>query len=114
MPARLLGCVLAAAALAAATARADGLGTLFFTPAERARLDQERRGEPVEASAPAAEGAHALTGYVERSDGHATIWIDGRPMRVPGPGARRALDPGEVSAYARSAEKVKVEREKAR
>jgi len=42
--------VLVAAALAASATTAADLGTLFYTPAERARLDAERRGEPATAS----------------------------------------------------------------
>lgn len=86
--------VLAALLLVTATAAVaeESLGTLFLSPEERARLDALRRGD-----APAAPGApaprdHALTGFVQRSDGRTTVWIDGRAVMMP---ARRAppLDP---------------------
>lgn len=70
-------------------AQAASLGRLFFTPAQRAKLDQLRntqRGtlpkaeaEPMEQAVP--ELAHApqpvtLNGVVRRSDGSTTIWIN--------------------------------------
>lgn len=89
--------VLAAALEAVA---ADELGTLFTTPEERARLDKLRRGEPSAAARAATDpmpSRHkpALTGYVQRSDGRATIWIDGRPVVVATPGAA-PLEPSMV------------------
>jgi hypothetical protein len=61
------------------------LGTLFHTPEERARLDRVRRGEPAVASVqPGAEAPAPqmpeVTGFVRRSDGRNTVWIDGRPV----------------------------------
>lgn len=88
----LAALVLALGAAPAATAA--GLGTLFLTPEERARLDRLRRGEPAEpvAAAPAANPrTPAVTGYVKRSDGRNTVWLDGAPVtttRDP-----RAIDP---------------------
>jgi hypothetical protein len=110
MPARLLFLALATALLATSARGAD-LGALFFTPAEREQLDHLRRGEPLE-EAPAASAAnHQVTGYVQRSDGRGTVWIDGRPVRVAGPQAKRIFDPRSVRDYSRSADEVKVERE---
>jgi hypothetical protein len=83
------------AACALQAAAADDFGTLFTTPQERARLDKLRRGEPV--AAPTVQGAsprrHALTGYVQRSDGRNTVWIDGRPVVLASPGGATSLDP---------------------
>jgi len=109
MPARSLALALAMALLATLARGAD-LGTLFFTPAEREQLDHLRRGEPAEEATPAA-ASHQVTGYVQRSDGRGTVWIDGRPVRVAGPQARRIFDPRSVRDYSRSADEVKVERE---
>lgn len=85
---------LAALLLVAATAAVaeESLGTLFLSPEERARLDALRRGDAPAAPGAAAARDHALTGFVQRSDGRTTVWIDGRPVMVP---ARRAppLDP---------------------
>ena len=105
-----------AAALLCALGAAHGaepLGTLFYSPAEREQLDRMRRGEAVEtpAGAPLAR-EHAITGYVQRSDGHGTVWIDGRAVRVNDPKAARAFDPHQVRAYSRSADEVKIERDK--
>lgn len=98
------------AALAAGAARAAELGTLFYSPAEREQLDRMRRGESIEAAPAAAAGARAITGFVQRSDGRGTVWIDGRPVRVAGPKAAPVFDPRAVRAYSKSAEEVKVER----
>src|SRR4051812_12561783 len=101
---------LAAAILAAAAldVLAEEFGTLFTTPEERARLDRLRRGDPTAAAATpdAALSRHkpALTGYVQRSDGRNTVWIDGRPVVVAAPGPRSALEPGMVQP--RSSERV--------
>ena len=100
-------------ALAGVAARADDLGTLFYTPAEREQLDRLRRGEPVESAPPATpDNAHAVTGYVQRSDGRGVVWIDGKPLVVRNSADRRIFDPGEVSAYSRSADEVKIQRER--
>lgn len=93
--------LLLALALAAGHAfAADGLGTLFTSPEERARLDRLRRGEPVtqatsEPGAVASRHKPSITGYVQRSDGRDTVWIDGRPVVIANPGAQ-PLQPGIV------------------
>lgn len=87
-----------AACLVAATAGAAELGTLFTTPEERARLDRIRRGDPPvsEATSPTGRsGAPVVTGYVKRSDGRNTVWIDGSPVAV-GKGSAALLDPRAV------------------
>ena len=80
---------------------AEGLGTLFMTPEERALLDRQRRGEPVEAlAASAAPRVREVTGFVKRSDGRNTVWIDGNPVPTRAPKAGPLLDPSGVRAYA--------------
>jgi hypothetical protein len=106
-PAKIL---LGAALLAATAAHGAELGTLFFTPAEREELDRMRRGEPAAVAVPNPGGAREITGYVKRSDGLSTVWIDGRPVVLADPKSGRLLDPRAVSAYARGADDVKVER----
>ena len=73
----------ALAAPAAPTALADPLpGRLFHSPAERAALD--RRTEhipqparrPAHLPAPAPEDSRTLTGFVLRSDGHNSYWLE--------------------------------------
>jgi hypothetical protein len=49
---------------------------------------------------------------VKRSDGRATVWIDGRPVAISDPKSARLLDPRTVSAYSRGADDVKVERKR--
>ena len=102
-------------ALAGPAAAVEDLGTLFHTPEERARLDKLRRGEPAEI-APAATGANtqrALTGFVQRSDGRTTVWIDGRPVPMASPRNAPKLGPNSVQAYSPE-DGVKVERKPAR
>ncbi|QBI01925.1 hypothetical protein [Pseudoduganella albidiflava] len=124
--ARLLAAVLAGAAMAPAAAQYTEpvLGRLFTAPDERMRLDRDRASAPV-ATATAAEPAQQqppppvaeappppvpsrLTGVIRRSDGRATVWIDGEPRETtlgryrPGsaipvetPGGRVLVKPGE-------------------
>ena len=77
---------------ATAAAAADSLGTLFLTPEERARLDSLRRGDAQAAPGAPVPRDHALTGFVQRSDGRTTVWIDGHAVTVP---ARRDGERGE-------------------
>jgi len=111
----LLALWLLGAAAAAAAAEPAPLGTLFHTPEERARLDRLRRGETEPAGAPAPGRASALTGFVKRSDGRHTVWIDGAPVTVRGPQADQVLDPSVVRAYTdRHDESLKIERKPGR
>lgn len=64
------------ASMAIASSAAD-LGRLFFTPQERDNLDRQRRGEKSQSTA-----APTLNGYIKRSDGRNTIWVDGGPLRA--------------------------------
>ena len=95
----LAGAAPLARAQAAPGAAAD-LGTLFTSPEERARLDRLRRGEPVQTAAAGPTGQRAVTGYVKRSDGRSTVWIDGVPLQVVTPKAAPMLDPGKVRSGA--------------
>lgn len=103
--------LLAALLCAAATAGAAELGTLFHTPAERERLDRLRRGEAPAAVAAGSPARREVTGYVKRSDGLSTVWIDGVAVQVPTSRAAPLLRPGAVRGYAdRGEESLKVER----
>jgi hypothetical protein len=102
-----------ALAIAAPCAWPEELGTLFHTPEERARLDRLRRGEPESpALASARSGAPQITGFVKRSDGRHTVWIDGRPVEVGSAEAARRLDAKSVRAYSDRGDddSLKVER----
>ena len=102
-------------ALAAASAGAAELGTLFHSPDERERLDRLRRGEPPPTAPTAASGARQVTGFVQRSDGRGTVWIDGVPVPVAGPRAAPLYDPKSVRAYAdRHDGELKIETKPAR
>lgn len=107
-------------ALAGTAASADELGRLFFTPAEREALDARRKAgvpdKPPVSSAPSSPVTR-LDGYVRRSGGPTTVWVNGtalddspRPVvdprrghsvpRIPVPvgssGTKVNLKPGEA------------------
>ena len=104
-----------ALALAAPCAGALELGTLFTTPEERARLDRLRRGEPE--TPVATEGARSvnptLTGFVKRSDGRHTVWIDGAPVPISRPGSDQLLEPRAVGS-ATGKDTIRIERKPTR
>lgn len=79
-------------------ASAGELGTLFTTPAERERLDRLRRGEP--ATQAALERADpVVTGYVKRSDGKSTVFLDKQPYPAANPRIQKLLEPRIVERY---------------
>ena len=81
---------LALAAIAAPSFAAQPLGKLFFTPAERAQLDQMRNQkqpppvakaqEPAPAAAPPQAQILTYGGVVRRSDGKAVLWLNNKPV----------------------------------
>lgn len=94
-----------------AAAGAAELGTLFHTPEERARLEKLRRGEAVAEEAAGRQPARPeVTGFVRRSDGRGTVWINGVPIAVAGPRADALMDPAVVRAGDEGA--VRIERGK--
>jgi hypothetical protein len=100
-------------ACAAGNAAAVELGTLFNSAEERARLDKLRRGEPLaSASTGTSAGARELTGFVKRSDGRSTVFIDGVPMPVSNARAAALLEPEAVRGS--HLETLKVERKPAK
>lgn len=104
--ARILALLLAFAGAAAAAE----LGTLFHTPQERERLDRARRGEPERDTAAMRGATPTVTGFVKRSDGRGTVWIDGTPMPVS-PETTRRLDPAAVRTYSNDGdERLHIER----
>lgn len=75
--------VLAAGLPMAAAAAGEPLGRLFFTPQERARLEQQRRtGTPADAAARSA--SVRIGGVVARSGGRDTVWLNGTPVDAAG------------------------------
>ncbi len=91
---------------------AQDLGRLFFTPEQRAALDARRKARVPDKPAAAAVVASPTTrldGYVKRSLGPSTVWVNGESLpetprerdgriAVPrGDGcARVGMKPGEV------------------
>lgn len=103
--------------IAASEPAGQELGRLFFTPEQRAALDERRRARVPDrpAAAAVASPTTRLDGYVKRSSGPSTVWVEGEslPEGVPGTpridaagntvsvpvgeaGARVRLKPGEV------------------
>ena len=94
------------------------VGRLFFTPEQRDALDARRKGRvPDKPAAAAVSPTTRLDGYVKRSSGRSTVFINGQSVlegtpdapvvdperrggRVPVPagegGARSPLKPGET------------------
>ena len=113
MARRLFAALLLACSSAAAAE--VPLGSLFHTPEERARLDRMRRGETEPERAPEPGKSSVVTGFVKRSDGRHTVWIDGSPITVRGTPAGPILDPRSVRAYSdRQDDSLKIERKTAR
>ena len=110
--ARLL--LLALALLFSASAAAQELGRLFFTPEQRRALDARRKARVPDRPAAAAVVSPTLRldGYVKRSGGRSTVWVNGETTedsRPPAGGSdarvgvtvgesrsRVELKPGEV------------------
>jgi len=84
----LAGVLLAAGAT---TAAAQELGRLFFTPQQRAELDARRKARvPGKPAAVVIEApSTTLDGYVKRSHGNSTVWLNGKPV-TEGADTRRA------------------------
>jgi hypothetical protein len=94
----LLACLLAAPARAA-----DPLGRLFFTPEQRAALDARRKARVPDkpAAAVVASPVTRIDGYVKRSQGPSTVWMNGESLGEGAPEAPRidapARDGGDGS-----------------
>ena len=62
-------------------ATAHQIGRLFHSPAERSALDAQRKTKPSQhplaPNPPAAPPPTRLDGYVVRSDGRSTLWLNG-------------------------------------
>jgi len=98
---RLLLLVAASIALVP-VARAQELGRLFFTPDQRAALDARRKARsPDKAAATVVSPTTRLDGYVQRSGGPSTVWVNGEGQLETSPDAPRIgatrRDDGRVS-----------------
>lgn len=94
-----LATALTIAAMGASAASANDLGRLFYTPAERAQLEQARMRH----AAPRTTGmrtdppaALRYDGMVIRSDGRSTHWVDGHAQAHPAEAV--GLKPGQTRA----------------
>ena len=86
--------VLLALTLAVAAAEAQELGRLFFTPEQRAALDARRRARlPDNPASVAATPVTRVDGFVKRSAGPSTIWINGEWTTESAPEAPRITEP---------------------
>lgn len=74
-----LACVLV---LVSAQASGQELGRLFFTPEQRSSLDARRKARiPDKPAAVVVESpVTRLDGYVSRSGGKSTVWVNGEPI----------------------------------
>lgn len=99
MPRRFLLALALGLACAFNAALADELRTLFHSADERVELDRLRRGDPPEAKV-VRRGPPVVGGFVKRSDGRDTVWVDGRP--ITGSEAQRLADPARMRDNARN------------
>ena len=82
-----LGC-----AFLAPPSSAEELGRLFFTPEQRAALDARRKARVPDKPAAAPVVASPTTrvdGYVKRSGGPSTVWLNSEPLTEQGADAPR-------------------------
>ena len=95
-------CLLFLAVVAmAGAAQAQELGRLFFTPEQRASLDARRRARlPEKPAAAAASPVTRLDGFVKRSGGPSTVWVDGEALPASGPDDARILERREAPSVA--------------
>ena len=94
---------LVAALLLAPIAEAQELGRLFFTPEQRAALDARRKARVPDkpTAATVVSPTTRLDGYVKRSQGPSTVWVNGEGQLETSPEAPRIganrRDDGRVS-----------------
>ena len=99
---RLAPLALLLALLSAGPAAAQQLGRLFFTPEQRAALDARRAARlPDKPAAVAESPTTRVDGYVKRSSGKSTVWVDGEAMpdglQLEGLRVQRGNDPTRVT-----------------
>lgn len=98
--------LLAAGLLLSCSVQAQELGRLFFTPEQRAALDARRRARVPDKPAAVPIVASPTTrvdGYVRRSQGPSTVWVNGATVdeAVPGSDTRVSVPVGEGGARVR-------------
>ena len=93
---------LTAALLGAGPAAAQELGRLFFTPEQRAALNARRAARLPDKPAVVQESPTTrVDGFVSRSSGRSTVWVDGEPLedgaQPDGLRVQRGRDPTKVT-----------------
>jgi len=84
--------------LPAAPAAAQELGRLFFSPAERAALDARRKARLPDKPAAGLESTSTrVDGYVLRSRGRPTVWVNGQAQAGEVRLGRDPAAPGRVA-----------------
>ena len=81
--------------VAGAAQAADELGRLFFTPAQRAALDARRKARVPDrpSAAVVVSPVTRVDGYVKRSQGPSTVWMNGESLSEGGSEAPRIESP---------------------
>jgi hypothetical protein len=97
---------LLAALLLHSCVQAQEVGRLFFTPEQRAALDARRKARVPDKPAAApmvASPTTRLDGYVRRSGGGSTVWVNGTTLDEASPGsdARVSVPVGDGGARVR-------------
>jgi len=99
-------------AIVPALAQAQELGRLFFTPEQRANLDLRRKARmPDKPAAPVAAPTTRVDGYVKRSGGPSTVWINGEALGESAAEAPRidtSRDRGAVSVNVEGGGRVRL------
>ena len=88
----------------APAAHAQDLGRLFFTPQQRSDLDARRKARVPDKPAAAAvvSPVTRVDGYVRRSAGPSTVWINGESVTdTPPEGGKVSVPVGEGASRAR-------------
>ena len=94
-----LAAVTLVCALLPPLAQAQELGRLFFTSEQLANLDLRRKARmPDRPAAPVAAPTTRVDGYVKRSGGPSTVWINGEAMGESASEAPRIETPRERGA----------------
>ena len=99
---RACSVALALGLLGAVPAAAQELGRLFFTPEQRAALDARRAARlPDKPSVVRESPTTRVDGYVARSSGRSTVWVDGEALpdgtQPEGLRVQRGRDAGKVT-----------------
>ena len=87
-------------------------GKLFFSREQRERINRSRKGGAVETEEIVVDAIAArprrsvINGFVKRSDGLSTVWVDGKPLNPSDAAIAGELNPTDVGAT--SLTKVKL------